>query len=54
MAKPQIVSAAERQRARDELLVPEKEATRTLDDIAARRPVLVNCDLLMCGEAKTR
>ena len=37
MAKPQIVSAAEWQRARDELLVAEKEATRTLDDIAARR-----------------
>jgi predicted dithiol-disulfide oxidoreductase (DUF899 family) len=37
MAKPKIVSAAEWQRARDELLVAEKEATRTLDDIAARR-----------------
>jgi predicted dithiol-disulfide oxidoreductase (DUF899 family) len=37
MAKPQIVSAAEWQRARDELLIAEKEATRTLDDIAARR-----------------
>jgi len=37
VAKPQIVSAAEWQRARDELLIAEKEATRTLDDIAARR-----------------
>jgi predicted dithiol-disulfide oxidoreductase (DUF899 family) len=37
MAKPKIVSTAEWQRARDELLVAEKEATRTLDDIAARR-----------------
>jgi len=37
MAKPDIVSAAEWQRARDELLIAEKEATRTLDDIAARR-----------------
>lgn len=37
MAKPKIVSAAEWQRARDELLTAEKEATRTLDDIAARR-----------------
>jgi predicted dithiol-disulfide oxidoreductase (DUF899 family) len=37
MAKPRIVSAAEWQRARDELLIAEKEATRTLDDIAARR-----------------
>jgi predicted dithiol-disulfide oxidoreductase (DUF899 family) len=37
MAKPQIVSAAEWQQARDELLIAEKEATRTLDDIAARR-----------------
>lgn len=37
MAKPEIVSAAEWQRARDELLVAEKEATRTLDAIAARR-----------------
>jgi predicted dithiol-disulfide oxidoreductase (DUF899 family) len=31
------VSAAEWQRASDELLAAEKEATRTLDDIAARR-----------------
>jgi predicted dithiol-disulfide oxidoreductase (DUF899 family) len=37
MAKPRIVSAAEWQQARDELLIAEKEATRTLDDIAARR-----------------
>jgi predicted dithiol-disulfide oxidoreductase (DUF899 family) len=37
MAKPSIVSAAEWQRARDELLIAEKEATRTLDTIAARR-----------------
>jgi predicted dithiol-disulfide oxidoreductase (DUF899 family) len=37
MAKPKIVSTAEWQRARDELLMAEKEATRTLDDIAARR-----------------
>jgi len=36
-AKPKIVSAAEWQQARDELLKAEKEATRTLDAIAARR-----------------
>jgi predicted dithiol-disulfide oxidoreductase (DUF899 family) len=36
-ARPQIVSAAEWQQARDELLKAEKEATRTLDAIAARR-----------------
>ena len=36
-AKPQIVSAAEWQQARDELLKAEKEATRTLDALAARR-----------------
>jgi predicted dithiol-disulfide oxidoreductase (DUF899 family) len=36
-AKPQIVSAAEWQQARDELLKAEKEATRTLDAIAAKR-----------------
>ena len=36
-AKPEIVSAAEWQEARDELLKAEKEATRTLDAIAARR-----------------
>ena len=34
---PKIVSAAEWQQARDELLKAEKEATRTLDAIAARR-----------------
>lgn len=37
MEKPQIVSAEEWQQARDELLKVEKEATRTLDAIAARR-----------------
>jgi len=37
MEKPPIVPAAEWQRARDQLLVAEKEATRTLDAIAARR-----------------
>jgi predicted dithiol-disulfide oxidoreductase (DUF899 family) len=37
MDKPPIVSAAEWQRARDELLQAEKEATRALDAIAARR-----------------
>jgi len=37
MEKPPIVSAQEWQRARDELLVAEKEATRALDAIAARR-----------------
>src|SRR2546423_10767112 len=37
MEKPPIVSAEEWQRARDELLVEEKKATRTLDAIAARR-----------------
>ena len=36
-AKPKIVSAAEWRQARDELLKAEKEATRTLDAIAARR-----------------
>jgi predicted dithiol-disulfide oxidoreductase (DUF899 family) len=36
-AKPKIVSAAEWQQARDELLKAEKEATRTLDALAARR-----------------
>ena len=35
--KPKVVSAAEWQQARDELLKAEKEATRTLDAIAARR-----------------
>lgn len=37
MEKPPIVSAEEWQRARDELLVAEKEATRALDALAARR-----------------
>jgi predicted dithiol-disulfide oxidoreductase (DUF899 family) len=37
MAKPEVVSAAEWQRARDELLTAEKEATRALDALAARR-----------------
>ena len=37
MEKPKSVSAEEWQQARDELLVAEKEATRTLDAIAARR-----------------
>jgi predicted dithiol-disulfide oxidoreductase (DUF899 family) len=37
MEKPPIVSAAQWQRARDELLVAEKEATRAADAIAARR-----------------
>jgi predicted dithiol-disulfide oxidoreductase (DUF899 family) len=37
MEKPQVVTAAEWQRARDELLVAEKEATRALDALAARR-----------------
>src|SRR6202044_2166641 len=36
-AKPKIVSAAEWRQSRDELLKAEKEATRTLDAIAARR-----------------
>jgi predicted dithiol-disulfide oxidoreductase (DUF899 family) len=36
-AKPRVVSAEEWQRERDELLVAEKEATRALDAIAARR-----------------
>ena len=36
-AKPKVVSAAEWQQARDELLKAEKEATRTLDAIAAKR-----------------
>jgi predicted dithiol-disulfide oxidoreductase (DUF899 family) len=36
-ALPRIVDAAEWQAARDELLVAEKEATRALDAIAARR-----------------
>jgi len=37
MAKPEIVSAAEWQQARNELLAAEKQATRTLDALAARR-----------------
>jgi predicted dithiol-disulfide oxidoreductase (DUF899 family) len=37
MEKPTIVSAEEWQRARDELLVAEKQATRALDALAARR-----------------
>ena len=37
MEKPKIVSGAEWQQARDDLLRAEKEATRTLDAIAARR-----------------
>jgi predicted dithiol-disulfide oxidoreductase (DUF899 family) len=36
-AKPQIVSADEWQRARTELLLAEKEATRNIDALAARR-----------------
>jgi predicted dithiol-disulfide oxidoreductase (DUF899 family) len=36
-AKPTIVSAGEWQQARDELLTAEKEATRALDALAARR-----------------
>jgi predicted dithiol-disulfide oxidoreductase (DUF899 family) len=37
MAKPKIVSAEEWQQARDDLLKAEKEATRALDALAARR-----------------
>jgi predicted dithiol-disulfide oxidoreductase (DUF899 family) len=37
MATPEVVSAAEWQQHRNELLVLEKEATRTLDVLAARR-----------------
>jgi predicted dithiol-disulfide oxidoreductase (DUF899 family) len=37
MAIPKIVSAEEWQRERDELLTAEKEATRALDALAARR-----------------
>jgi predicted dithiol-disulfide oxidoreductase (DUF899 family) len=37
IGKPRIVSAAEWQRQRDELLKAEKEATRALDALAARR-----------------
>ena len=37
MEKPPIVSAEQWQRERDDLLVAEKEATRALDAIAARR-----------------
>jgi predicted dithiol-disulfide oxidoreductase (DUF899 family) len=37
MVKPQVVSADEWQAAREELLAAEKEATRTLDRIAAQR-----------------
>ena len=36
-AKPPITTPEEWQRARDELLVAEKEATRALDALAARR-----------------
>ncbi|MGY0234484.1 DUF899 family protein [Longispora urticae] len=46
MVKPEVVSEREWQKARDELLVAEKEATRTLDALAARRRRLpmVECD----------
>lgn len=37
MEKPEVVTAEEWQRARDELLKAEKEATRALDALAARR-----------------
>lgn len=37
MRKPEIVSVEEWQKARDELLVAEKEATRAQDALAARR-----------------
>jgi predicted dithiol-disulfide oxidoreductase (DUF899 family) len=37
MAKPPVVSAEEWQQARDDLLKSEKEATRALDALAARR-----------------
>jgi predicted dithiol-disulfide oxidoreductase (DUF899 family) len=37
MRRPPIVTPAEWQQARDELLVAEKEATRALDALAARR-----------------
>jgi predicted dithiol-disulfide oxidoreductase (DUF899 family) len=37
MEKPPIVGIEEWQRARDELLIAEKEATRALDAIAAKR-----------------
>ena len=37
MDKPPVVSAGEWQQARDALLTDEKQATRTLDQIAARR-----------------
>ena len=36
-AKPKVVSAADWQKERDELLLAEKEATRSLDALAARR-----------------
>lgn len=37
MEKPRVVSIEEWQQARDDLLKAEKEATRTLDAIAAQR-----------------
>jgi predicted dithiol-disulfide oxidoreductase (DUF899 family) len=37
MTKPKIVSAKEWQQARDDLLKAEKEVTRALDALAARR-----------------
>src|ERR1700722_10398978 len=37
MALPEIVSAAQWQAARDELLAAEKQATRVQDDLAAQR-----------------
>jgi predicted dithiol-disulfide oxidoreductase (DUF899 family) len=37
IARPEVVSAEEWQRERDELLAAEKQATRTLDALAARR-----------------
>jgi predicted dithiol-disulfide oxidoreductase (DUF899 family) len=38
MDKPPVVSAGEWQQARDALLTDEKQATRTLDQIAAAPP----------------
>jgi predicted dithiol-disulfide oxidoreductase (DUF899 family) len=49
MDKPRIASAQEWQQARDELLTAEKQATRTLDAIAARLFVNNMLDLAPYG-----
>ena len=55
MARPPVVSHEEWQRQRDELLRAEKEATRALDALAARRRTLpmVKLDRSMCSKRRT-